>query len=269
MNNNPANSETEAKSDLQVKLLNAADNGDWETARRLIEAGTNVNIIDASDWTPLHYAAVDGDPKKIALLLDEGADPNLGAANSPLILAASTGHLSAVKLLISHGAKLETIWGQEMPFTPLMWAASFGHAEICRYLVSQGAVLEHRGIDRVTSLLEAAGEGRLEATEALLQIGADIAAVDVNASTIMHYCAKGALLPVILELLDLGGNINSKNAHGETPLHWAFDDPLSVDFVYSLIELGADQYAYDNSKVLPCENSSPAELPAALWVVDY
>jgi len=264
----------------QQELIKAAESGDWGTVRRLVEAGAEINAVDVDDWTPLHYAAAERDSEIVAFLLNRQADPNLGAANSPLAIAASNGDLDIVRLLVSQGATLTSMWSSEFPFTPLMWAASFGHTEVCRYLVSEGADLEHKGQDGCTPLFEAASSGHLSATKALIQMGADINLVDSRGSSIMHYCAKGALLQIIKDLLALGLNLNARNIEGETPLHWAyeafqsscesaglsshFEYPLST--IYSLIEFGADQYAEDGFEMLPCENATTDELPSDLWV---
>lgn len=44
--------------------------------RLLIDAGSDVNAKDKSGWTPLHYAAVNGQVEIAALLLEAGADVN-------------------------------------------------------------------------------------------------------------------------------------------------------------------------------------------------
>jgi ankyrin repeat protein len=77
---------------------------------RLIQAGVNVcfNGYGSGLCTPLHYAADDGDVDKARMLLDAGACVNERAADldrrTPLMDAAFWGRPDMVRLLIERGA---------------------------------------------------------------------------------------------------------------------------------------------------------------------
>lgn len=58
----------------------------------------------------------------------------------PLWCAAAAGHLDIVKLLITHGAKVNTTTRTNS--TPLRAACFDGHLEIVKYLVQHGADVE-------------------------------------------------------------------------------------------------------------------------------
>lgn len=55
----------------------------------------------------------------------------------PLWCAAAAGHLDIVKLLVSHGAKVNST--TKTNSTPLRAACFDGHFEIVKYLVAHGA----------------------------------------------------------------------------------------------------------------------------------
>ena len=128
-----------------VPLSIAMMNGNWDIAKRLIEAGADVNQWDMNGSSPLHVAIanmnsagsrnpLDQDkPNKasgrdvIKMLLDRGANPNqqlywgarlrLAAADrgmTPFLAACGTGDIELVKLLLEHGAnpKLATSDGR-------------------------------------------------------------------------------------------------------------------------------------------------------------
>src|SRR6201999_2205937 len=84
--------------------------------------------------------SINGDADIIAALLTAGADPNekLPLGRSPLMAAARTGNVAAIKVLVDHGADVnarETLRGT----TPLMWAADEGHAAAIQFLIDHKA----------------------------------------------------------------------------------------------------------------------------------
>ena len=116
---------------ISVAMLNS----NWDIAKRLVEAGADVNQWDWYGRSPLHVAIsnmqsannrnpLDNDhPNKatgrdlVNLLVERGANPNQqqyfgasgfgGAADrglTPFLVACGTGNIEVVKLLLAHGA---------------------------------------------------------------------------------------------------------------------------------------------------------------------
>jgi ankyrin repeat protein len=124
---------------LGLHLVLALQNNDIEPARRLIEAGADVDFFLPGDGTPLVIAAQKRDYAIARELLDAGADVNRAAPGdgAPLIAAAARGDYAMTELLVAHGADVDGyVEGDE---TPLINAARNNHTTVARYLIEQGA----------------------------------------------------------------------------------------------------------------------------------
>lgn len=214
-------------------LVLAIENGHYELAMDLIDAGANPND-QRSGYAPLHIMTWVRKPPRgedfgapppselgglssaqfIRALLKHGADVNLrlntgrgglGKYNpkgaTAFLMASATADLPYMQLLLELGANpaITNVDGS----TPLIVACGI-----------------HVGSDQAT---EAAGEEPevLEAAKLLLRLGADINAMDANGDTPMHAAALKNLPKVVQFLADHGAkpeSWNRKNKFGSTPL---------------------------------------------------
>lgn len=211
-------------------LVLAIENGHFELAAELLKLGADPNI-KVSGFAPLHALSWvrkplrgDGDPPAIGsgrlsslelvrALVDAGADidirhPRRGARRgqlnrtdaTPFLLAAETGDLPLMKLLLELGA--DSRLSNKDGFTPLLAASGVG-------VLSDGdetAGTEDEAIEAVTFLLER---------------GADINAVDKLGNHAMHGAAYKSWTKLIAFLDRHGADPelwNQKNKLGWTPL---------------------------------------------------
>jgi uncharacterized protein len=78
-----------------------------EIVDALLQAGADVNVRDEAGFTPLHDAALAGNAGAVRLLLDHGANINIGDKDSgatALYMAATMGREDVVNLLLEKGA---------------------------------------------------------------------------------------------------------------------------------------------------------------------
>lgn len=127
------NSLNEATDDGDSLLSLACSAGYYELAQVLLAMSAQVEDRgQKNDCTPLMEAASAGHIEIIELLIRHGADVNAQSStgNTPLMYACAGGHVEAVKTLLSHGANVED--HNENGHTPLMEAASAGHVAVAK-----------------------------------------------------------------------------------------------------------------------------------------
>ncbi|HEX5175428.1 MAG TPA: ankyrin repeat domain-containing protein, partial [Chthoniobacteraceae bacterium] len=214
-------------------LLLAVENGHFELAIELLKAGADPND-QRSGFTPLHALTWVRKPNRG----EDDGDP------APF----EAGHLSSLQFaqkLINAGAdvnaQLKSGKGGPGLFnkkgvTPFMMAAATADATFMRALVEWGADPSMTNVDGCTPLIVAAGVGIgsaaanetagtepevIEAAELLLELGANVNAVDKNGETAMHGAAYKNLPKVVEFLAAHGAKVdlwNTKNKYGWTPL---------------------------------------------------
>jgi ankyrin repeat protein len=164
-------------------------------------------------------AASDGDKKLIQKLLKvEKLDVNVRDWDelTPIIPAASAGHIDVVKLLIKEGADVNA--KDKDGITALMEASIMGHTKIVDLLLKEGAEVDSPANSGVTALWLASGEGRTDVMKSLLKKDADPNnARSDNISALMTASVGGHAEAVKL-LLDNGADARFADAEGVTPL---------------------------------------------------
>jgi ankyrin repeat protein len=215
-------------------LMLAVENGHFELAIALVAAGADPND-QRSGFTPLH--AISWVRKPDASDVGDPAPIGSGTLTS----------LQFVRALVARGANVNARLGKGVPrppasatllgtegTTPFLMAADRADVPLMRELLKAGAdpLLPNAG--KTTPLMAAAGLGTsdpleeagtedeaLEATTMLLDLGADINAVDDKGDTAMHGAAYGNF-PMIVQLLaNRGADVNiwkRPDTEGRTPL---------------------------------------------------
>lgn len=170
-----------------------------EIVKLLLARGSDVRQRGLNDYTPLHWAAGDGDLAMVDLLLAHGADPNeitrIDDMETPLEVASIAGHgaivdrlrplttrldwedasrTGDVKVLArmlrsGHDIDIRDGYGQ----TALMRAAHAGHADAVDWLIAHGADLDHTSKFHLSALMLAVIAGHPRVARRLVAAGAD------------------------------------------------------------------------------------------------
>jgi uncharacterized protein len=219
-------------------------NTNWDIAKRLIEAGADVNQWDMYGQGPLYAAVVNSVPRPpslfgggpvanpldppdkatgkdvVALLLDKGANPNMqlfyrpagrvagGAARggTPLIAAASEDQVDLVKLLLAHGADPKLYQADNQ--TPIM--AALGG----RGVFGGGGAANPQALSEVLTLLHDAG------TEVnIMSIQHHL--LRTRGGTALHFATRAGSAQAVKLLVSWGIDVNARDPDGLTALDYA------------------------------------------------
>jgi hypothetical protein len=180
-----------------LALHRAATQGDLATLRRLLDAGTPVDVRDAQGRTALLLATHADQPQAARLLIERGADVNAqdAIADSPYLLAGARGRLEILRLTLAAGADLRSV--NRYGGTALIPAAHYGHVEVVRELLKTAIDVDHVNRLGWTALLEAillgdGGPAHTEIVRLLLAAGARPERADGQGVTpLAHARARG------------------------------------------------------------------------------
>mmetsp|Transcript_75070 Transcript_75070/g.212149 ORF Transcript_75070/g.212149 Transcript_75070/m.212149 type:complete len:197 (+) Transcript_75070:362-952(+) len=116
------------------ELCAAAGAGDLGAVKKRVEAGLSVNAVFDMGFTPIFYAATNGQLEVAQWLLEQRADVTVQNHDkrTPLHWGARNGHVEVVKLLLAAKAPLDL---QDLSGrTPVTLAEDKGQTEIARLL---------------------------------------------------------------------------------------------------------------------------------------
>ncbi|MFC1753153.1 ankyrin repeat domain-containing protein [Thermoproteota archaeon] len=171
----------------------------------------------------LFYAAQTGDTDTIKSILDEDSDAVDSTYNgwAPLHFAAENNQKDAVELLVDERDADSEIQGPGK-ITPLMCAAMFGHTEVVEVLLLTAAA-DDEDKEGALALHYACCGGYEEAAKLLIEDEeTTVSKADSEGATPLHWAAgNGWGEDLISLLITEGADVNSKDNNNLTPVDWA------------------------------------------------
>ncbi len=138
-----------------------------EAVRILLQAGVDPNAKTDGTYTPLCSAIRDNRHDIVALLLANGADPNLPDSEYPAFKCVTHHRAHFLPQLVAAGARLD------QPKGIVEKAIAYNDKEALTFLLDNGANPNERGENANTPLTSAILGDKVELVELLLEKGAD------------------------------------------------------------------------------------------------
>ncbi|KAK3743309.1 hypothetical protein RRG08_007547 [Elysia crispata] len=214
---------SDAKHGMAISIFAVLYNMDKAVVKEIL---THVTEDEGQKTTPLVAAAMGGATKVVQVLLSNFEvdmeqrttvrfDGYVIQEATALWCAAGAGHLDIVKLLIKHGACVNSKTATNS--TPLRAACFDGHVAIVKYLLEQGADLTIPNKYNNTCLMISCYKGHADVVRHLLEKGADPDLKAHCGATSIHFAAECGRLEVVKELVHFGASM-LVNDLGMTPL---------------------------------------------------
>jgi ankyrin repeat protein len=182
----------------KTALIASGYEGHTALAAFLLDQKADIRAKDVTGATALHAAAARGQTETVKLLLDRKLSvkekDNLG--RTPLVLAAANGHYETADLLVARGSDLKAKAGDGQ--TALL-AALYGIANYPGNVQKERAAL----------------------VDMLIEHGSDIKARDACRLTPVMYAAEQGKVDLIADWLKRGVELNARDVSGRTALGWA------------------------------------------------
>lgn len=209
--------------------------GNLAALKLFLQYGADVNqSLGGQPGMTLLHLAIDNhhDHAMLELLMDHGADLKAVSpdGSTPYRRAAFLGHREALELLKSRGVSEVLSDGEEFLSACMMgdgdkakqWMAT--HPDIIRRMPHQGQGL----------LFAAAWRGSLQAVDALLSVGIDVASATPQQATALHAASWHGHADLVKRLLEAGAPRDGKDLQFRcTPLEWALHGSVNCPTVNS------------------------------------
>ncbi|XP_061464687.1 protein TANC1 isoform X2 [Rhineura floridana] len=213
-------------------LCCAAAAGHMHMASLLCKKGAKINQMDKKGQCALVHSALRGHSDILEYLLNmdwiisqqQGSLTKRQALQQALTASSSMGHCQVIDFLIriEKEPKLDinetdTLWGE----TALTAAAGRGKLEACELLLQHGALVMRTNRRGIPPLFCAVRQGHWQIAKLLLENGADINLSDKQGRTPLMVASCEGHLSTVEFLISKGADISFLDKEGLTALSWA------------------------------------------------
>lgn len=207
-----------AKSKGKTAMHAAAAGGYVDIIACLRLGGCDLNLLDYDNRTPLFDAVNNHKVKAVEYLIECGANLTLTDTKGMTCfhVAVRHGHTDLIQVLLKTG-QIDINDQDDGGWTPIMWAAEDKQYDATQVLIENGANLHIRDLEFNVPLHWAALSGNIEVCKLLLDEHTDINSINIHKETPLHIAAREDHYACVQLFLSRGANIHIRNKDGHTP----------------------------------------------------
>jgi len=149
------------------------------------------------------------------------------AANESFVQMAGLGQIDLMQAAMDSNPDISLEFETDDGWTPMSWAAGINNVPAMRFLDEQGAAIDNLNKYGNSAVRYAACNGKLEAVQCLLELGADCNMLQQNMYTpFIAACGKDRSIECVRAMMDYkgpqgGAKLHYESPSGKTPLHEA------------------------------------------------
>ncbi|GBM32514.1 Inversin [Araneus ventricosus] len=224
----------------------AAGKGFYDKVDILLSGRACYTSADDNGATALHYAAYSNHAKTVEVFLSRNyvcVDAEDANGRNALIWSAAQNADDVVNILALNGVNL--LFADKNGITALHAAALQGHEATTEGLLNFQVPVDLKDKYGMTPLLRACEFGRSKTAMLLINHGANIYEKDTKKRSTLHWCALGGHAYLCQVLLLKGVECNCVDVFGMTPLHYACMGNGYLNCVSILLEAKAQPNVVD------------------------
>ncbi len=183
----------------KMTLTQAIIHGDTERLKELLLAGNSPNVFHSDGFSALFYACLVGNLETLDLLLENGAEIDLGSngTQTPTLVLSSKGEeLKKVTASEFFQEKTgRTVYSNRLLFgeAPIFAACELGRMDIVSRMLKAGCDVNClTEVGKVSPLMMAIYSENLELAQYLIDVGADLQHRDSRGASVLEWASKAA-----------------------------------------------------------------------------
>ncbi|XP_048254579.1 serine/threonine-protein phosphatase 6 regulatory ankyrin repeat subunit B-like [Haliotis rufescens] len=205
----------------RTPVIAAACAGHKDVVKLLINAGSNVSLVEDHGYNIFHIATCIGHLGMVKHILSQNIldiNSRTKCNRTPVMMAAKRGYRNVLAVLVSKGAdvSLRDRRGNNI----LLYTCAGGQVEMVKYVLSLNKVdINRRGQRGWTSVMVAARLGNREMLDFLISKGSNVSLTANEDTNILHAACIGGHLEMVKYVVSQDFvDINSRRWNGKTPL---------------------------------------------------
>ncbi|XP_068994985.1 ankyrin repeat and death domain-containing protein 1B isoform X1 [Embiotoca jacksoni] len=221
-----------------VPIHLAAWFGSLEILKLLVQAGAEQKVENEEGMNIMHCAAINDHTEIVEYIVNDlqmkELDKDDQSGHRAFALAAEHGCVEMLEILMEP-YNMATMKPNKRGDTPLHLAARTGHLDAVQLLLQSFDTRDEVNMDGETALYQAAVNGQEECALALLEAGCDPNVLTAAKCSALHPVSKRGDASLVQLLLEFKAHTDFQNQHLEAPLHLAVKNS-HIPVIHSLLE---------------------------------